>query len=113
MARSVIRQILDAGLPPGGLVNVNFPAVAPDKVAGVRATRQGQRPQWQARVDERRDGRGNPYFWIVYGHEIGEPGADTDLRAVADKYISVTPLKIDMTDHALLERLSGEFGSGR
>jgi 5'-nucleotidase len=109
----VVRQILDAGLPPGGLVNVNFPDVGPDKVAGVRATRQGQRPQWQARVDERRDGRGNPYFWIVYGHEIGDPGADTDLRAVADKYISVTPLKIDMTDHALLERLGGEFGSRR
>jgi 5'-nucleotidase len=108
----VIRQILDAGLPPGGLVNINFPNVPPEKVGGVRATRQGQRPQWQAQVDERRDGRGNPYFWIVYGHEIGDPGADTDLRAVADKWISVTPLKIDMTDHKLLERLGGAFDTG-
>jgi 5'-nucleotidase len=82
------------------------------EVAGIRATRQGQRPQWQAQVDERRDGRGNPYFWILYGHEIGEPDADTDLRAVADRYISVTPLKIDMTDHELFGRLGGAFGSG-
>jgi 5'-nucleotidase len=98
---SVIRKILDAGLPRGGLVNVNFPALTADKVKGVRATRQGQRPQWQAQVEERRDGRGNPYFWIVYGHEIGDPEADTDLKAIAEGYISVTPLNIDLTDHAL------------
>jgi 5'-nucleotidase len=98
---SVIRQVLDAGLPPGGLVNVNFPALPAGAVRGVRATRQGQRPQWQAHVEERRDGRGNPYFWIVYGHEIGDPKADTDLKSVGEGYISVTPLKIDMTDHDL------------
>jgi 5'-nucleotidase len=105
----VIRQVLDAGLPSGGLVNINFPNCAPDEVAGVRATRQGQRPQWQAQVEQRLDGRHNPYFWIVYGHEIGEPGDDTDLRAVADRCISVTPLKIDMTDHGMLDRLTSSL----
>lgn len=101
---TVIRRVLDAGLSRGGLVNVNFPALAADAVKGIRATRQGQRPQWQAHVEERRDGRGNPYFWIVYGHEIGDPDADTDLKAVAEGYVSVTPLKIDMTDHDLKAR---------
>lgn len=105
----VIRQVLDAGLPPGGLVNINFPNCEPDAVEGVRATRQGQRPTWQAKVEGRLDGRHNPYFWIVYGHEIGDPGADTDLRAIADRCISVTPLKIDMTDAAMFDRLSGVF----
>jgi 5'-nucleotidase len=108
----VIRQILKAGLPAGGLVNVNFPAVEAGKVKGVRATRQGQRPQWQAQVDERRDGRGNPYFWIVYGHEIGDPDADTDLKAVAEEYISVTPLKIDLTDHDLKKRFDQAIEGG-
>jgi 5'-nucleotidase len=106
---SVIRKVLEAGLPAGGLVNVNFPNCAPEEVAGIRATRQGQRPQWQAQVERRLDGRHNPYFWIVYGHEIGDPGAETDLRAVADRCISVTPLKIDMTDASMLDRLSGAF----
>jgi 5'-nucleotidase len=108
----VIKMILDAGLPAGGLVNVNFPSLAPDKISGVRATRQGQRPQWQAHVEERHDGRNNPYFWIVYGHEIGDPDADTDLKAVAEGYISVTPLKIDMTDHALKKLFDAAIEGG-
>ena len=97
----VIRRVLEAGLPAGGLANVNFPPLPADRVGGVRATRQGQRAQWQTKIDERRDGRNNPYFWIMIGHESGDPEADTDLKAVAEGYISVTPLKIDMTDHAL------------
>ncbi|MGQ4272645.1 5'/3'-nucleotidase SurE [Terrihabitans sp. B22-R8] len=105
----VIADILEAGLPRGGLVNINFPNCGPDEVEGVRATRQGQRPQWQAQVEGRLDGRHNPYFWIVYGHEIGDPGPDTDLRAIADRCISVTPLKIDMTDHSMLDRLAGRW----
>jgi 5'-nucleotidase len=108
----VIKQILDAGLPPGGLVNVNFPALPPDKISGVRATRQGQRPQWQAQVEERRDGRGNPYFWIVYGHEIGDPDQDTDLKAVHEGYISITPLKIDLTDHELKKKFDQAIEGG-
>ncbi len=109
---AVIRQVLAAGMPPGGLVNVNFPALAASAIKGVRATRQGQRPQWQAHVEERRDGRGNPYFWIVYGHEIGDPQADTDLKSVADGYISVTPLKIDMTDYDLKARFDRAIEGG-
>jgi 5'-nucleotidase len=101
---SVIRNILDAGLEPGGLVNVNFPACAPDAVAGVRATRQGQRPQWLAEVDARHDGRGNPYYWILYAHGVGEPEEGTDLWAMKHGFISVTPLRIDTTDHAAIDR---------
>jgi 5'-nucleotidase len=100
----VIRRVLTAGLPAGGLANINFPPLPADKVAGMRATKQGQRAQWQTRIDERRDGRNNPYFWIMVGHESGDPEADTDLKAVAEGYISVTPLKIDMTDHALKKK---------
>lgn len=98
---AVIGRVLEAGLPSGGLANVNFPPLPAAQVAGIRATRQGQRAQWQTRIDERRDGRNNPYFWIMIGHESGDPEADTDLKAVAEGYISVTPLKIDMTDVAL------------
>jgi 5'-nucleotidase len=101
---STINRVLTAGLPSGGLANVNFPPLSADKVMGVRATRQGQRAQWQTKIDERRDGRNNPYFWIMVGHEPGDPEADTDLKAVVEGYISVTPLKIDMTDHALKEK---------
>ncbi len=110
--KRVIEQILAAGLPRGGLVNVNFPALPADKIAGVRATVQGQRSQWQAQVEQRRDGRGNPYFWVIVGHEIGDPEADSDLKAVSEGYISVTPLKVDMTDHALKKRFDQALEGG-
>jgi 5'-nucleotidase len=108
----VIERVLTAGIPSGGLVNVNFPPLPAEKIAGLRATRQGQRSQWQADVEQRRDGRGNPYFWLVIGHDIGDPSHDTDLKAVAEGYISVTPLRVDMTDHDLKSRYDAALEGG-
>lgn len=104
-APAVIDRALNMGLRPGQLLNVNFPACAPEEVGGIVATRQGQRPQWLAGVDARNDGRGNPYFWIVYAHGLGEPEEGTDLWAMKNNLVSVTPLKVDMTDRETLDRL--------
>ncbi len=108
-APPLIRKIFAAGIPDGGLVNVNFPACAPDEVAGVAFVRQGQRNAELMRIEERRDGRGFPYYWLMF--QRGEIRFDegTDLAAMAARRIAVTPLRLDLTDDIELARLEGAF----
>ena len=104
----VIRRVLKAGIPANTLVNINFPRCAADAVAGVSVTRQGKRDTL-LRIEERQDGRRNPYFWIGFQRLTGTPPEDTDLAAVTNNRISVTPLQVDMTAHGLRDQLSAEF----
>ena len=94
----VIRDILDAGIPRDNLVNVNFPARPASEVTGVSVTVQGRRDANLAGLEERFDGRGNPYYWIRYGRSRSTPVAGSDLEAIANGRISVTPLRLDLTD---------------
>ncbi|MDQ0316229.1 5'/3'-nucleotidase SurE [Amorphus orientalis] len=110
-APELVRQLLAADLPSDVLININFPAVTKDKVAGVKVTLQGRRDQAMLGVDERRDGRGNPYYWIAFERRPFEPGDGTDLRAVREGYISVTPLRLDLTAHRVLDDLKTALGS--
>jgi 5'-nucleotidase len=104
---SIIREVIDAGVPKDTVINVNFPACPPGEVAGVRVTRQGKRNLGFLKVDQRRDGRGNPYFWIGFEKlaQTDEPAEGTDLWALASRYVSVTPLRLDRTDEAFSESL--------
>jgi 5'-nucleotidase len=104
----ILRKVIAAGVPKNTVINVNFPACAPDEVAGVRVTRQGKRNLGFLKVDERRDGRGNPYFWIGFERlaQIDVPAEGTDLWALAARYVSVTPLRLDRTDEAFSEALT-------
>ena len=108
-APSVIRKLLEIGIEPGILVNVNFPDCEPDEVAGVSVAMQGQRNQQLLALDERVDGRGNPYFWIAFAKGRFEPGNGTDLKALAERRISVTPLRLEMTDEPTLTRFAAAF----
>ncbi len=103
----ILRKVLSAGVPKNTVINVNFPACAPEHVAGVRVTRQGKRNLGFLKVDQRRDGRGNPYFWIGFERAaiMDRPAEGTDLAALAQRYISVTPLRLDRTDEAFSEAL--------
>jgi 5'-nucleotidase len=105
----VIRKILDTGIPEGILVNVNFPDCEPEAVQGVAVAVQGQRNQELLAIDERVDGRGNPYFWIAFARGKITPGNGTDLKAIAEKRISVTPLRLDLTDEPTLTHFAGAF----
>ena len=105
---SIIRKVMAAGIPKNTVINVNFPACAPEEVAGIRVTRQGKRNLGFLRVDERRDGRGNPYFWIGFERTSMQeaPAEGSDLAALAARYVSVTPLRLDRTDEAFSEALT-------
>jgi 5'-nucleotidase len=98
-------RLLAEGLPPGTLVNVNVPAGEP---RGVRVARLGKR-RYGELVVEKEDPRGRPYYWIGSTIPVGELEAGTDITAVADKFISMTPLHLDLTDYqaiADLERIA-------
>ncbi len=108
-APGLIRRILDGGIPPGILLNVNFPACEPGEVAGIAVTAQGVRDKELLAVDEREDGRGHPYFWIRFERGRFEPGHGTDLKALAENRISVTPLRLDLTDEPTLTLMAQAF----
>jgi 5'-nucleotidase len=104
----ILRKVIQAGIPKNTVINVNFPSRAPQDVAGIRVTRQGKRNLGFLKVDQRRDGRGNPYFWIGFERAamLDTPQEGTDLAALAAGYISVTPLRLDRTDEAFSQALT-------
>ncbi|HVV63574.1 MAG TPA: 5'/3'-nucleotidase SurE [Pseudolabrys sp.] len=109
-APDLIRRVLEAGMPRDVLVNVNFPDCPPDEVAGIAVAPQGKRDQELLRIDARSDGRGNPYYWIAFGRG-GATGASrgSDLYALGEKRIAVTPLRLDMTDEPFMTQLAELF----
>jgi 5'-nucleotidase len=108
-APGIVRKILAEGIPKDILVNVNFPDCEPGDVRGIAVAAQGQRSQELLRIDERVDGRGNPYFWIAFARGKHIPANGTDLWALADRRISVTPLRLDLTDEPTLTRYAQAF----
>jgi 5'-nucleotidase len=105
---AIIRKVIDARIPKHTVVNVNFPSCAPEDVKGVLVTRQGTRNLGFLKIDERRDGRNNPYFWIGFERAamLDAPAEGTDLAALAARCVSVTPLRLDRTDEAFSATLS-------
>jgi 5'-nucleotidase len=106
----LIRRVLKAGMPRDVLVNINFPDCPPEEVVGVAIAVQGKRDQELLRIDARHDGRGNPYYWIAFGRG-GIAGAvhGSDLAALNDKRIAVTPLRLDLTDEPFMTELAKIF----
>jgi 5'-nucleotidase len=98
-APEVIRSLIETGWPKDVLMNVNFPAFAPEEIRGVRVTEQGARQIMGNHIEERVDPRGFKYYWFGLGREVGQPGHETGLESVRVKWISVTPLHLDMTHH--------------
>ena len=112
-APGVVKTILGEGLDPGILVNVNFPDCPPSGVVGTSVTAQGQRAQELLKIEARHDGRGNPYYWLGFSRARFDPGRGTDLEAIAERRISVTPLRIDLTDEPTAARLVRAFPTGQ
>lgn len=106
----VIRKLLAAGWPKEVLVNINFPDRNPDRVEGVQVTAQGKRDQAILHVDERVDVRGNPYFWFGFKRILSNPPDGTDLRAIYDGFVSVTPLHLNLTEEPTIKAFQTVLG---
>lgn len=105
----LIQDMLTAGWPDDTILSVNFPDTPVDGVKGVQFTRQGQRDYEMQGIDKRDHPRGGSYFWLTYGAGLSNPPQGTDLRAIYDGYISVTPLHTDLTHVETLRRLQDSF----
>ncbi len=105
----VLGPLLDTPLPKRTLVNVNFPALPAGEVKGIRAVRQGFHDYSRGSVVEGRDPRGYKYYW--FGLEAIEHTLDhgTDLEAIDEGYVALTPLQLDLTHHASLGELGERF----
>ena len=107
----MVRRLVEVGWPEPQevLMNVNFPDCAPDAVTGVEVTEQGKRDLQEARVDRRVDLRRNPYYWIGFKRQRSNPHKGTDLRAIYEKRISITPLHLNLTEFKVLQRLKASL----
>ena len=113
-APDIIRRVLEEGIPRDVLVNINFPDCAPGAVKGIAVSSQGKRDQQLLHIEARHDGRGNPYYWIAFARGHKPTGANgTDLNALMDNRISVTPLRLDLTDEPFMTKLAAVFASSR
>jgi len=108
-AARVLERLVDFETAPGTLINVNFPALAPEDVKGIRICRQGIRDYGRLRIVERTDPRGYHYYWFGLGPMVQTPGHSTDLEAMDDGCISVTPLHLDLTHDDSLAMLRQRF----
>jgi 5'-nucleotidase len=101
-ARQVIEQILAQKPAQGSLFNVNIPVLERGPVRGVKVLPQNVSP-YHEKFDRRVNPRGRTYFWTSPEFTCPDPHPDTDVTALDESYITVTPLQFDLTDHARLE----------
>lgn len=105
----VLEPLLKMDFTPRTLINVNFPALAPDAVKGIQVARQGFHDYSRGSIVKGTDPRGYDYYWFGLHGVEHTSGHDTDLEVVDDGYISVTPLHLDLTHHAALGSLTAAF----
>jgi 5'-nucleotidase len=108
-AEPAIRPLLDMPWAPRTLVNINFPAVPPDAVKGIKVVSQGLRDYGRSKVIKRTDPRGFDYYWFALEHIVHTPAHSTDLEAIEDGFVTVTPLHLDMTYGPALEVLAERY----
>jgi len=112
LAPDLVRRLFERGFPRNVFININFPNLAPEEVRGTAITRQGRRDPGLMQIDERLDGRGNPYYWIAFEPKRSNPAEGTDLWAIYEGMVSVTPLSVDLTDRESCDRLTAVLQDG-
>ena len=106
----IVGQLLKQGWPKDVLINVNFPDLPPEQVKEVEVTTQGRRDQHIVYADKRTDPRGGVYFWFGFRGKLSNPPEGTDLRAIYEGRIAVTPLHVDLTHMPTINDLKRVLG---
>ncbi len=105
IARRIVHEVLRNGLRSNTLLNVNIPFLPEEQIAGVQITRQGLRV-YHDKLDRRIDPRGKPYYWTAGDLPTGIPERGTDIGALANGYVSITPVQLDLTAYATIPDLN-------
>ncbi len=109
-APGIVRRLMEIGWPNDVVMNVNFPSRPIEAILEVEVTRQTFRDVHVRRAEKRTDMRGNAYYWMGFRPEKSRPAAGTDLAAIYDGKISVTPLHIDLTHMETVNRMRSVLG---
>ncbi len=108
--RIVMEKLAFEPLPDGICLNVNIPAVDKDKIRGIKICRQSK-GNWKEEFEKRQDPMGKNYYWLTGVFQNHEPDSvDTDEWALANNYVSLVPVTVDMTAHGYLDKLKERFG---
>ena len=108
IAAGVSRMVLERGLPPDTLLNVNVPNCTMKKIKGIKFTRQGRRT-YDGAIKETFDPWNRLHFWIGGGTPSWDKGNDTDSSAIEEGYISITPIHLDLTNYKALSHLKNKW----
>ena len=105
-AARIVAKLLTSDLPPDTLLNINVPNIDEKSISGIEVTRLGRRG-YQDELIVRTDPYGRRYYWIGGGKAtyVNEPGSD--IHAISEGRISVTPIHLDLTNHAAIENIKG------
>lgn len=101
---SIIKNVLENGLPEGVCLNVNIPAVQKEEIKGIKVCRQAK-GRWEEEFDERVDPHDRDYFWLTGVFTNGDTNEDTDSWALTNNYISVVPIQYDLTAHKAISTI--------
>lgn len=104
-AAIIARHISGTNLPAGTLINVNVPAISSSDIKGIKITRQGT-GNWHDTYERRQDPLGHDYYWLTGTYRPTEGETDTDDAAMCAGYVSVTPIRFQLTDDTFLDPLS-------
>ncbi|MBM3128489.1 MAG: 5'/3'-nucleotidase SurE [Chloroflexi bacterium] len=104
IAQRVARAVARYGLPKNVLLNVNIPFLPADQIKGFRISRMGLRV-YHDKLDRRADPRGRPYYWIIGESPTSVPERGTDTGTLAEGYVSITPLQLDLTAYQLMPEI--------
>lgn len=108
LAPEIIERLCEVEFPAKTLININFPNCDADEISGIGMARQGAFTHGLF-MEKRYDGRGFPYYWLKFGREASDHKPDTDISILRENRISITPLKLDLTDRDFMQELRSVF----
>ena len=106
--QKIVRNILENPLPKGIVLNVNIPKLKEHEIKGIKVCRQAN-AKWEENFDERINPHGKKYFWLSGYFNNMDSGKDADETALSEGYISVVPVKFDLTAHEYIAQLTENF----
>lgn len=108
--QTIVRKVLENPLPEGIVLNVNIPNLKKEDIKGIKVCKQAH-AKWEESFDERVNPHGKKYYWLSGYFNNMDTSPDADETALLDGYVSVVPVKFDLTAHEYIKDLSAVFNS--